>query len=85
MKNVLMAASALAMIAAPAFAQNTQTVNVTFLGWEGTAPLSVTLLVAAIAGLSREASPVRGRLPDVEELLGLNLAGAVADALSPDL
>jgi uncharacterized integral membrane protein len=32
-------------------AQNTQTVNVTFLGWEGTAPLSVTLLVAAIAGL----------------------------------
>jgi len=32
-------------------AQNTQTVNVAFLGWEGTAPLSVTLLVAAIAGL----------------------------------
>jgi uncharacterized integral membrane protein len=32
-------------------AQNTQTVNVTFLGWEGTAPLSVTLLIAAVAGL----------------------------------
>lgn len=32
-------------------AQNTQTVDVTFLGWEGTAPLSVTLLIAAVAGL----------------------------------
>jgi uncharacterized integral membrane protein len=32
-------------------AQNTQTVNVTFLTWEGTAPLSVTLLIAAVAGL----------------------------------
>ena len=32
-------------------AQNTQTVNVAFLGWEGTAPLSVTLLAAAVGGL----------------------------------
>jgi uncharacterized integral membrane protein len=32
-------------------AQNTQTVNVSFLSWEGTAPLSVTLLIAAVAGL----------------------------------
>jgi uncharacterized integral membrane protein len=32
-------------------AQNTQTVNVTFLGWDGTAPLSVALLIAAVAGL----------------------------------
>ena len=32
-------------------AQNTQTVNVTFFGWDGTAPLSVTLLIAAVAGL----------------------------------
>jgi uncharacterized integral membrane protein len=32
-------------------AQNTQTVDVTFFAWEGTAPLSVTLLVAAVAGL----------------------------------
>ena len=31
-------------------AQNTQTVNVAFLGWEGTAPLSVTLLAAAVGG-----------------------------------
>ena len=32
-------------------AQNTQTVDVAFLGWEGTAPLSVTLLIAAATGL----------------------------------
>lgn len=32
-------------------AQNTQTVNVTFLGWDGTTPLSVALLIAAVAGL----------------------------------
>ena len=32
-------------------AQNTQTVSVAFLGWNGQAPLSVTLLIAAAAGL----------------------------------
>lgn len=32
-------------------AQNTQTVRVAFLGWDGRAPLAVTLLVAATAGL----------------------------------
>jgi uncharacterized integral membrane protein len=32
-------------------AQNTQTVQVAFLGWDGEAPLSVTLLIAAAAGL----------------------------------
>jgi uncharacterized integral membrane protein len=32
-------------------AQNTQTVSVEFLGWDGRAPLSVTLLIAAAAGL----------------------------------
>ncbi|MBB6626245.1 DUF1049 domain-containing protein [Nocardioides sp. KIGAM211] len=32
-------------------AQNTQTVQVTFLGWDGSAPLSVTLLIATAAGL----------------------------------
>ena len=31
--------------------QNTQTVEVSYFGWEGTAPLSVALLVAATAGL----------------------------------
>ncbi len=31
--------------------QNTQEVQVTFLGWSGRAPLSVALLVAALAGL----------------------------------
>ena len=32
-------------------AQNTDDVDVAFLGWEGRAPLSVTLLIAAAAGL----------------------------------
>ncbi len=32
-------------------AQNTQDVNVSFLGWEGRTPLSVALLIATTAGL----------------------------------
>ena len=32
-------------------AQNTQSVEVSFLGWDGHPPLAVALLVAAIAGL----------------------------------
>ena len=32
-------------------AQNTQSVSVAFLGWDGEAPLAVTLLIAATAGL----------------------------------
>ena len=32
-------------------AQNTQTVNVSFFGWDGQAPLAVTLLIATAAGL----------------------------------
>lgn len=32
-------------------AQNTQDVHVSFLGWDGEAPLAVTLLIAAIAGI----------------------------------
>lgn len=32
-------------------AQNTQSVQVSFLGWDGTTPLSVALLIAAAAGL----------------------------------
>ncbi|MFC4784722.1 LapA family protein [Nocardioides sp. MAHUQ-72] len=32
-------------------AQNTQRVEVSFLGWTGTAPLAVTLLIATAAGL----------------------------------
>ncbi|MCW2768046.1 MAG: hypothetical protein JWO11_4005 [Nocardioides sp.] len=32
-------------------AQNTRRVEVSFLGWEGTAPLAVTLLIATAAGL----------------------------------
>ena len=32
-------------------AQNTQNVNVSFLGWDGQTPLAVALLIAAAAGL----------------------------------
>ena len=32
-------------------AQNTQDVEVSFLGWDGRAPLSVSLLVAALVGI----------------------------------
>ena len=32
-------------------AQNTQTVEVSFLGWNGHAPLAVSLLIATVAGL----------------------------------
>lgn len=32
-------------------AQNTQSTQVKFLGWDGSAPVSVTLLIAAAAGL----------------------------------
>jgi uncharacterized integral membrane protein len=32
-------------------AQNTRSVTVSFLGWEGRTPLAVALLVAAVAGL----------------------------------
>ena len=31
--------------------QNTQSVEVTFLGWNGHAPLAVSLLIATVAGL----------------------------------
>ena len=31
--------------------QNTQDVQIAFLGWDGTAPLAVALLVAAVAGV----------------------------------
>jgi biotin-dependent carboxylase-like uncharacterized protein len=37
-----------------------------------------------LAGLAARAAPVRGGLPDVEKLLGLNLAGAATDALAPE-
>jgi uncharacterized integral membrane protein len=32
-------------------AQNTQDVHVSFLGWDGEAPLAVTLLIASVAGI----------------------------------
>jgi uncharacterized integral membrane protein len=33
-------------------AQNTQQVQVSFLGWDGETPLSVALLIAAVAGVA---------------------------------
>jgi uncharacterized integral membrane protein len=33
------------------FAQNTQSVQVSFLGWDGRAPLAVSLLVASLVGI----------------------------------
>lgn len=33
-------------------AQNTQDVHVSFLGWDGQAPLAVTLLIAAVSGIA---------------------------------
>jgi uncharacterized integral membrane protein len=33
-------------------AQNTQDVHVSFLGWDGQAPLAVALLIAAIVGIA---------------------------------
>lgn len=32
-------------------AQNTQKVHVSFLGWDGTTPLAVALLIAAVGGI----------------------------------
>lgn len=32
-------------------AQNTQDVHISFLGWDGTAPLAVALMIAAVAGV----------------------------------
>ncbi|NNM73658.1 biotin-dependent carboxyltransferase family protein [Enterovirga aerilata] len=37
-----------------------------------------------IANLSRAAKPIRGVVPDVEALLGLNLAGHASNALAPE-
>ncbi len=31
--------------------QNTQSVEISFLGWSGSAPLSVAMLISAVAGL----------------------------------
>lgn len=46
------AASAVVLVLLIIFiAQNTEPVNVRFLGWEGETPLSVALLAAAVAGL----------------------------------
>jgi uncharacterized integral membrane protein len=33
-------------------AQNTQDVHLSFLGWDGTTPLSVALLIAAVIGIA---------------------------------
>lgn len=47
-----MAASGLVLVLLIIFiAQNTDPVDVTFLGWQGETPLAVALLVATVAGL----------------------------------
>ena len=44
-------AAALLVLLMVFIAQNTQDVHVSFLGWDGEAPLSVTLLIAAAIGI----------------------------------
>ena len=49
----VVAAAALLLILLVVFiAQNTQDVHLSFLWWDGTAPLSVALLVAAVIGIA---------------------------------
>lgn len=46
------AASAVLLVLLVVFIiQNTQSVQVSYFGWEGTAPLAAALLIAAVAGL----------------------------------
>jgi uncharacterized integral membrane protein len=47
----VVALAALLLVLVIFIAQNTQDVEVSFLGWEGRAPLSVSLLVAALVGI----------------------------------
>ena len=47
----VVAAAVLLLLLVVFIAQNTQDVHLSFLWWDGTAPLSVALLVAAVAGL----------------------------------
>jgi len=49
---IAVAASGIVLVLLIVFiAQNTEPANVSFLGWEGEAPLAVVLLVATVAGL----------------------------------
>src|SRR5687767_4920704 len=49
---IAVAASGIVLVLLIVFiAQNTDPVNVSFLGWEGETPLAVALLVATVAGL----------------------------------
>ena len=47
----VVALAALLLVLVIFIAQNTQDVEVSFLGWDGRAPLSVSLLVAALVGI----------------------------------
>jgi uncharacterized integral membrane protein len=44
--------AALLLLLVVFIAQNTQKVEVSFLGWEGSAPLAVSLLIAAVVGIA---------------------------------
>ena len=43
--------AALLLLLVVFIAQNTQSVEVSFLAWEGSAPLAVSLLIAAVVGI----------------------------------
>jgi uncharacterized integral membrane protein len=45
-------AAALLLLLVVFITQNTQDVHISFLGWDGVAPLSVALLVAAVIGIA---------------------------------
>ena len=48
----VVAAAVLLLLLVVFIAQNTQDVHLSFLWWDGTAPLSVALLVAAVIGIA---------------------------------
>jgi uncharacterized integral membrane protein len=48
----LVALALLLLLLVVFIAQNTQDVHVSFLAWDGEAPLAVTLLIAAVAGIA---------------------------------
>lgn len=48
----VVAAAVLLILLVIFIAQNTQDVHLSFLGWDGTTPLSVALLIAAVIGVA---------------------------------
>ncbi|MCB0894287.1 MAG: LapA family protein [Nocardioides sp.] len=48
----VVAAAVLLILLVVFIAQNTQDVHISFLGWDGEAPLSVALLIATVTGIA---------------------------------